>query len=250
MEFSDNQVDMLKKISIESYIDEITEHCGVIFPRLILLHRKEGFCSYIQKGITLAKNAGYTQRGPVRLYIDMMIILGTNFERDPLLQRLKMEEQKVLPQLERSVMCCELLDDYLARVYGENGCFFKESLRKFKKYSVKFPHEKIRSSNEELHELLRGIYPQRYDFAGYDAVNDLVTLSGIGCERHKLKRDSHKSYLVLIMFLFGCSFEQDVFRGHLITDPLVKYFNNDDIRGHNIIVSSYASFQVNHSWHQ
>lgn len=250
MEFSDSQVDVLKKISFESYIGELTEHCGVIFPELISLNRKEDFRSCIQLGITLARKAGYTQRGPIRLYIDMMIILGMNFECDPLFHWLKTEEQKVLSQIERSIMCCGLLDDYLARVYGVNGCFFKKSLEKFKDYSVKFLPEKIGSSNAELHELLRDIYPQRYDFAGYDAVNDLITLSGVGCERYKLKRDSHKTYLILIMFLFGCSFEQDVFRGHLITEPLMKYFNNDDISGHNIIVSSYASFQVNHGSHQ
>lgn len=147
-------------------------------------------------------------------------------------------------------MCFGLLDDYLAKVYGENGCFYKKSVEKIKNYSFKSLPEKTHSSNEELHELLRDIYPQRYDFAGCDAVNDLITLAGVGCERHKLKRDDHKSYLVLIMFLFGCSFDQDFFRGHLITEPLMNFFNNDDISGHNIIVSSYASFQVNHGWHQ
>lgn len=246
MEFSDNQVDVLKKISIESYIDEIAEHCGVIFPRLIPLYRKEDFCSHIQQGITLAKKAGYTQRGPVRLYIDMMIILGANFERDPLFQGLKIEEQKCLPQIERSVMLCGLLDDYLAKVYGDNGCFFKESLENFKYSSVKFLSDRTRFSNEGLHELLREIYPQRYDFAGYDAVNALIVLSGASCEKYNLKRKGHKSYLALIMFLFGCSFEQDIFRRQLINEPLIRYFNHDEISDHNCIVSSYAFFQINH----
>lgn len=246
MKFSDDQVDVLKKISIESYIDEITEHCTDIFPRLIPLYRKEDVHYYIQQGITLAKKAGYTQRGPVRLYINMMILLGVNFECDPLFQWLKTEGGNTLPQIERSVICYGLLDDYLASVYGENGRFYKKSLERFKNYSVKFFPEKISSNNEGLHELLRGIYPQKYDFAGYDAVNDLISLSVDKCERYKLNMVCHKSYLALIMFLFGCSFEQDYFRGHFVTEPLMKYFNNDDASGQNIIVSSYASFQVNH----
>ena len=246
MEFSDDQVDVLKKISIENYINEVIEHCGVIFPRLIPLYSKVEFYSYIQQGITLAKKAGYTQRGPVRLYIDAMIIFGSGFEREPLFHSLGINEKKELSQIERSVNLYALLNDYIEKVYGENVCFFKKSFEVFKKFSAKdFPME-ISSSNAELHELLMGIYPQRYDFAGYNAVDDLIAALDVACERYKIKWLNHRLYLALIMFLFGCSFEQDVFRGHLITAPLMKYFNNENISGHNIIVSSYASFQVNH----
>lgn len=102
MEFSDNQVNMLKKVSAENYISEITEHCEIMFPLLIPLQRKDDFRSCIQQSIVLAKKAGYTQRGPVRLYIDMMIILGSDFGKEPLFQSLKIKDQKVLPQIERS----------------------------------------------------------------------------------------------------------------------------------------------------
>lgn len=94
MEFSDNQVNMLKKVSAENYISEITEHCEIMFPLLIPLQRKDDFRSCIQQSIVLAKKAGYTQRGPVRLYIDMMIILGSDFGKEPLFQSLKIKDQK------------------------------------------------------------------------------------------------------------------------------------------------------------
>ena len=124
--------------------------------------------------------------------------------------------------------------------------FLRKALKIFKGFSAEDFTVKISSSNAGLHELLRGVYPQRYDFAGYNAVNDLIAVLDEACETYKVKRLYHRLYLALIMFLFGCSFEQDIFRGHLITEPLMKYFNNDDISGQNIIVSSYASFQVNH----
>ncbi|HDS9666665.1 TPA: hypothetical protein QH882_003833 [Klebsiella variicola] len=246
MEFSDNQVNMLKKVSAENYISEIIEHCEIMFPLLIPLQKKDDFRSCIQQSIVFAKKAGYTQRGPVRLYIDMMIILGSDFGREPLFQSLKIKYQKDLPQIERSLSLYTLLNDYIAKVYGEDGCFFKKSFEIFKGFSAEDFTVKISSSNAGLHELLRGVYPQRYDFAGYNAVNDLIAVLDEACETYKVKRLYHRLYLALIMLLFGCSFEQDIFRGHLITEPLMKYFNNDDISGQNIIVSSYASFQVNH----
>ena len=250
MEFSDDQVDVLKKIAIESYIDEIVEHCGIIFPKLIPLYMKEEFYSYVQQGIILAEQAGYTQRGPVRLYIDAMIIFGSGFEREPLFHSLKIKEKRQPSQIERSMNLYALLNDYIEKVYGENGCFFKKSFEMFENFSAKAFPVNISYSNEGLHELLMGIYPQRYDFAGYNAVNDLIAVLDGVCEKYKIKRLNHRLYLALIMFLFGCSFEQDVFRGHLITAPLINYFNNEEISNHNIIVSTYDSFQLNHGLHK
>lgn len=57
MEFSDNQVNMLKKVSAENYISEITEHCEIMFPLLIPLQRKDDFRSCIQQSIVLAKKS-------------------------------------------------------------------------------------------------------------------------------------------------------------------------------------------------
>lgn len=186
MEFSDNQVNMLKKVSAENYISEIIEHCEIMFPLLIPLQKKDDFRSCIQQSIVFAKKAGYTQRGPVRLYIDMMIILGSDFGREPLFQSLKIKYQKDLPQIERSLSLYTLLNDYIAKVYGEDGCFFKKSFEIFKGFSAEDFTVKISSSNAGLHELLRGVYPQRYDFAGYNAVNDLIAVLDEACETIKL----------------------------------------------------------------
>ena len=246
MEFSDNQVNMLKKVSTENYISEITEHCGIMFPLLIHLQMKGDFRSCIQQSIVLAKKAGYTQRGPVRLYIDLMIIFGTNFDRDPLFQWLKMEERETFPQIERSVNLYTLLNDYIVKVYGENGCFFKESIEKLKNFSVKDFSVKLSYSNAELHKLLMGIYPQRYDFSGYNAVNNLIAVLGEACERYKIKRLDYRLYLAVIMFLFGCSFEQDIFHGRFIMEPLMRYFTSEDVSHHNAIVKYYESLYVNY----
>lgn len=247
IEFSDNQVNILKSISTENYIGEIIEHCEIMFPLLISLYVKDDFRSCIQQSIVLAKKASYTQRGPVRLYIDMMIMLGSDFEKEPLFHSFRIKDQKELPQIERSMNLYTLLNNYIVEVYGENGCFFKKSVEAFKGFRTKNYFVKISSGNEELHELLRGIYPQRYDFAGYDAVNNLISILDEACEKYKIKRLTHRLYLALIMFLFGCLFEQDLFRGRYITEPLMRYFNNEDITNHNVIVSYYESFFVNYS---
>ncbi|ENH8185373.1 hypothetical protein ABWR82_004714, partial [Salmonella enterica subsp. enterica] len=125
IELNYNQVDFLKNIAIEKYIDEIMDHWESNFPGFILLQKDKDIKSYINQGISIAKKYGYTQRGSVRLYIDMMIMFGVNFERDPLFQWLIEKEKS--SQIERSVKSHMLLTGYFEKVYGDNGCFFKES---------------------------------------------------------------------------------------------------------------------------
>ncbi|ATZ10347.1 hypothetical protein [Erwinia amylovora] len=245
MEFSNSQVDVLKKLSFANYLNEIMQHYEIMFPLLIPLLKKECFRSFVEQGIVLAKESGYTQRGPVRLYLDMMIIFGSHFEQDPLFKKLKVEEDKNVSQIEKSVTLYTLLGKYLKTVYGLSGLYFKESIRVFQRLNIKTLPVGINVSNNELHELLRGIYPQRYDFATSDSIDELITLSDEYCRRHGLKNQNNKSYLILVMFLFGCSFGQGSFRDRFIKGLLIKYFNNKDVSNHCAIVSHYASFQIN-----
>ncbi|MCK8353404.1 hypothetical protein LXA26_18025, partial [Erwinia amylovora] len=85
----------------------------------------------------LAKESGYTQRGPVRLYLDMMIIFGSHFEQDPLFKKLMVEEDKNVSQIEKSVTLYTLLGKYLKTVYGLSGIYFKESIRVFLRLNIK-----------------------------------------------------------------------------------------------------------------
>lgn len=117
----------------------------------------------------------------------------------------------------------------------------------FKVVNINYLSIKTKFNNEWLHEMLREVYPQRYDFVGCDAVSRLISLSVLICEKFNIKRNEHRSYLVLIMFLFGCFFDRDIFRGRFITEPLKRYFESGDINNHNAVLSAYASFQINNS---
>ena len=207
MEFSNSQIEVLKKLSFENYVNELMEHYEIMFPLLMSSLKKDEVRSFIEQGIVLAKKSGYTQRGPVRLYLDMMIIFGSKFEQDPLFQRLNVKEENNVSQIERSVTLYTLLNKYLEAVYGVNGIYFKESLRMFNDLNIKDLPVGINVSSKDLHELLRRIYPQRYDFVTANAIDNLIALSDEYCKHCELKIDNNKSYFVLIVFLFGCSFE-------------------------------------------
>lgn len=202
------------------------------------------FYSYIKRGVIEAKEYGYSQRGPVRLYLDVMLIAGAHFEKDPLYQWTDISREQNTSQIENSSYLYYKLHNYIDTVYGEGDIYFSESEARFKELSAKRLPAEDNQSIDELHKLLKYVHPQRYGFTGSGAVDKLLVYSNQYCDRYELKNGTYKSYVALIMFLFGFSFENDLFRNSLIVEPLMKYIESEDVRYHYEIVSHYASFRV------
>lgn len=106
MKFTEDQVTFLKKLSLKNYIDELIDYIKYVFPSLPFSCGTNNLYSYIEMNIVRAKNAGCTQRGAVRLYIDMMIIFGEGFERDPLFKNIVTRNiNENLSQIEKTMNC-------------------------------------------------------------------------------------------------------------------------------------------------
>ncbi|CBA30531.1 hypothetical protein ACMSX5_003873 [Cronobacter turicensis] len=245
MEFSQSQVDLLKRMSFDSYVSELTEHAQSVLPGLISSVRLEDVRTYIEQGILFAQKMGYTQRGPVRLYIDMMLMFGANFGKDPLYQWLTGEcRENHLTQIEKSMILYSRLDKYIKVVYGDDGFFFKESYDRFRFFSMERFSVSSKYNHALLRNILREIYPQRFDFIGINSISKFTDLAEQHCDFLKLKRCKQKIYFIIVMFLFGCSFGNDFIRDRLIKAHLLNYLHNENERSRHSIASCYASFQI------
>ena len=247
MEFSENQVLLLEELSLANYISEITEHCRIIFPGLMPLFDRESLRKYFSHVINLAKQSDYTQRGPVRLYIDMTIMFGVRFEYDPLYRWLNNNIDHALPQLEKSMANYLLVDQYTSAICGMDCVFFDESHANFQSLSINSLPSHVIDGGKKLHELLMRIYPQRYKIVGENAIDKLIALSDIHSKNYDMKNESDKTYLIVIMFLFGCEFDKDYFRTQLIMPSLLNFFSGNRESSHSKIASAYSCFKINHA---
>lgn len=246
MEFNEGQVDLFKALSFKDYIDEVFSHCEVMYPALVSSQHREKFCYYIEQSIALAKKADFTQRGPVRLFIDMIILLGYNFEQDPQYQWAKFNEMnKASSQLEKSMMMYRILEQYIAAVYGENNVFFEQSLVKLSNLNINTISDSKENYHNNTHELLNYIHPQRYDLLGHESIDNLISFSDENIQSDRIIKPNHKSYLVLIRFLLGGYFYNDFFRYDLSLSKLASWFSEENAGCHNVVLSSYSSLRFN-----
>jgi len=247
IELCDPQIDLLKAFSLKKDTDDFIIHCRKMFPSLVTLQRKEHLRPYIEQSVELAKKAGFTQRGPVCVYMDMMIILGVGFERDPLHAWLAPDAlTDSSSQLEKSMALYAALKNYLNTVYGEQGMFFEESLQRLRHITINTLPVNPDSYSENVHALLHALYPQRYDFIGYDAINAWLSFTDVRMKNAGITKAKHKAYMALIMFLFGYQFDQGCFRNALNLVTQSSAFSQPDNRLHEIVISCYSCLKMTH----
>ncbi len=247
MELSDHQVEWLKGFSLTRDIDEVIAHCQEMFPSLVALQGKAHLRSYGERGVALAKEAGFTEKGSVCLFIEMMIILGVGFEHDPLHSWLTPDAlDDSSSQLEKSMARYEALKNYLDTVYGEKGVFFEESLQRLRHITINTLPVNPDSYPENVHALLRCLYPQRYDFIGYNTINTWLAFADGQMKNYEVTRAKHQAYMALIMFLFGYQFDQGCFGHRLNFTALADSFSQRDNQIHDAVVSCYSCLKMGH----
>lgn len=122
-----------------------------------------------------------------------------------------------------------------------------ESLNKFKDFNMNGISVTYENNFYNIHALLKYIYPQRYEFIGSNAIDHLNVLVEEYVERNKIVQINQKIYLIIVMFLFGCSLEHNPFYNRLNINNLSNYLIKEDSINHDSIVSCYSCLQINYS---
>ncbi|CQH07443.1 hypothetical protein [Yersinia mollaretii] len=248
MAFSEGQLELLKTLSFKGYVSEVVSHCELMYPALVSLQGQERFSLHIEKAIALAKKTGFTQRGPVRFYIDMMILLGSNFEHDPQHQWAEFNKiNSASSQLEKSISMYNILEQYIGAIYGESNCFFEQSLVRLRNLDVSHISDNKKNYRDNTHELLNYIHPQRYNLLGNGAVDALIYFSDENTPTNVTIKPNHKSYTVLIRFLLGSHFNSDFFRYDSLSSKLINYVSEENIQYHDVISSTYSCLRFNNN---
>ena len=83
----------------------------------------------VQSGINRAQKYGFTKRGPVRFFVELLFTFGSEFDTDPLLPWAEgvLNNESIKDQVERAGILREAMLEYLAEMSGGRG---KEFVRR------------------------------------------------------------------------------------------------------------------------
>ena len=225
------QIDMLGRQALEAFQAEMLAHLGEFSPPLAKAAGEQQLRQAIRFGIGRAAEHGFDQRGPVRLYLELMLLFGSYFDTDPQYPWVAeiLSSGTVQPQMQRAMLLFDKTLDYRQRVAGPEDAYTFQALRNVQalaRLAEPFSRSPI---DGMLHEIGQ-IYPQKAAYVGREPLETLIrgTLERGRALGFSTRR--HAALLVILALAFGHGYASDLLypwiartlNDRTITDPAAR----------------------------
>lgn len=196
------QTEAFRQAARRNFEDLMADHLRAFAPVQSKILGDAQVRKVIRLGIERAGAHSLSGRGPVRLYLELMFMLGSDFDTDPQLPwaREVLSDEAVPEQTERAGRLYDEALRFVAAVSGPNHEYERDALRRVcHKRLEDFPA----ADQHSMLSHLRGVYPQRCASAGEVGLRLLVQ-RGVGAAREcGLSAHGGETLFVGLMFAFG-----------------------------------------------
>lgn len=204
------QLTALEDDAVHRYVDELAAHCRTFSPHLCKTLSDEELHAAVLGGVVRAETQGFTKRGPVRLYVDMMILLGSGFDGDPQYPWAAAILATPDEQMDRAETLHARVHEYLAGVDGPDNVHTLQALRELAtrcRQGLALHRERL---EPDLLALMAEIHPRKVAATGEDALRRLVrALLARGRERYRFRTARSLALMAVLGFAFGHDFDAD-----------------------------------------
>lgn len=199
------QMETFDKFVLPAFEEEMIAHLKQFAPDHAETIGDKNVRLLIRSGIESAKQYGLTYRNPVRFYIELMFMFGSDFDTDPQYAWAGeiLIDSTILDQVEKADRLYLKTRDYLKKVQGSDYEYEIAALRQVGK--LRFDHLRMVKGNfeSEITMLLKRLYPQKCEFIGDQAIRKLIQHGKEQVESFTISNTAGLPLLVGLMFAFG-----------------------------------------------
>jgi hypothetical protein len=166
----------------------------------------------VDVGVERAFSYGLTAQSAVRFYIEMMFILGSGFDKDPMFPWAGeiLNDPTTTDQYHKTDRLYERLSDYLNRALGQSNEFYHNALRRIRaEFMATEPALGSLDLDEYLAAACRRVYPEKYAYIGDSVVRTVAINAGHEAVTCGINSDRGAIVLAALMFLLGSAVHQD-----------------------------------------
>ena len=212
------QMKAFEQAALRRFEDKMMEHSKDISPRLCEVIGDEQLRVVISSAITRAMAYGFTNRGPIRLFIEMMFFCGSAFDTDPQYATVGEILRMSGDQMQRAEQIHEGYLDYLDKVSGPDAANVHKALRDlayFAKTPIRFTANNFVSGM--LQEMNAIFQKKKAAYVGAENLTALIQEGRKEAQKYGFQNIRAEALIVVLMFSFG----------HGCTnDPLYPWISN------------------------
>jgi hypothetical protein len=198
-----DQMRVFEKDVARRFEDEMVMHSKAFSPRLCEVIGDEQLRVALRFAIDRAGGYGFTCRGPVRLFIEMMFLCGSAFDTDPQYPAVAEVLRDPGDQMAQAQLIHEGQIDYLDKVSGPDA----ENVRRALKDLLVLARRPLTVSASDLEsDMIREmfhIFPQKAAYIGEAGLRGLIDEGITECGRYGFSTVRQKTMMVVLMFAFG-----------------------------------------------
>ncbi len=199
----------LDEIAVQNFESGLVEHLKKFAPKHSEAVTDEGVRQTVRLGIERAKQYDFTNRAPVRFYIELIFMFGSGFDTDPQIAWAggTLKTDSVSDQLERADLLHDKMMIYLRQVSAAED-YFVASLLRLNELKIE-DYAAGGDSEAKIIADLRRIYPQKYEYLGERRLRALVQRGKESAGEHSVTSAKGIALFTALMFTLGNDFAAD-----------------------------------------
>lgn len=240
IQITNRQLKKLEPYALDSYINELVSHCNEKFPHLKKTMGIENLKQVLRQSVNKANEQGFTQRGPVKFYIDLLIAFGYDFDTDPQYYWIQniLRKNEHLSQIELSTILYKQIKRYSEFTSGEDNQFLYKVAERLDSLSIHTIKVSKDSFIDNIQYLLEYIYPEKYQQIGSEAVEQLIFESiNKANNEYQFTQVNYVSLLTVLMFILGHQFDSDPFYAWAAKEKTIRLTDNNVARNSEVVVN-------------
>ncbi len=208
------QIARLDTLSRHDFEDKLVEHVHTYFPNHARVLGEPRVRQVIDYGLARARLHGFTSERNLCLYLDLMLMLGSNFDVDPQLPWAA--EVLTDPTIEHPTLRIDHLTnlamDYLTRSAGVDDDHLERALAWVRGGLPTLLAELDASPGlwtDCATALLRQLWPERCALIGEAGLHELIRGAGESASQYDLHARRERATYLVCSFLLGSGFDSD-----------------------------------------
>jgi len=205
------QITVFEKNAYTCFEDDMVEHLRSFAGKHCEVIGEKKVRETIQSGIERAKKYDLTNRGPVRFFIEMMFMFGSEFDTDPQYPWAVdiLNDDTIPGQMFRAERLYDEMILYLDNVAGPKNAYSIKALQGIRERILR-PVALSRDTfvNDMLMEMKR-IYPQKCLYTGDAPLRELIREGMRSAEIYAIQNMRGTMLFVVLMFALGHGFSDD-----------------------------------------
>lgn len=224
------QMEVFRQAIRTAFENEMVGHSKAFSPRLCEVLGEEQLRVALCRVMDRADGYGLTNRGPVRLFIELMFLFGSAFDTDPQYPWAAQILHAADDQMQRAERLYENTLEYQDKVSGPNAANTRKALKDLAVLARQpFPfasHDFVAS----MLQAMTRVFPQKAAYIGAEGLQALIREGSTEARRYGFLTVRGEALLVALMFAFGHGCTDDplypwiarTLQDDKITDPVAR----------------------------